>query len=129
MLEAIKNEHIKAIVRNPLMIAITAIIYEEDKELPQKRADLYKRCIEVLLSKWDVQKRLKNVYASDKKEFVLRKLAFYGHSNNKRIMTEEEIVKEMLKHLPRIQLRTEDAKPFLDEIWQRSYLLRQGYIL
>ncbi|MBI2471091.1 MAG: HEAT repeat domain-containing protein [Planctomycetes bacterium] len=125
MLEAIKSEYIKAIVRNPLMITITAIIYEEDKKLPQKRADLYKRCVEVLLSKWDVQKKLKNVYAPDKKEFILRKLAFYGHSNNKRIMTEEEIIEEMLRHFPRTQLGREDAKPFLNEIWQRSYLLRQ----
>ena len=54
------NEQIKAIARNPLMIAIIAIIYEEDKKLPQKRALLYQRCVEVLLSKWDVQKRLKN---------------------------------------------------------------------
>ena len=91
MQEAIENEHIKAIIRNPLMITITAIIHEEDKKLPQKRVELYKRCIEVLLNKWDVQRRLKNTYASNKKEFILRKLAFYGHSKNKRIMTEREI--------------------------------------
>ena len=126
MLEAIKkNEQIEALARNPLMIAIIAIIYEEDRKLPQKRADLYKRCVEVLLSKWDVQKRLKNKYPSDKKEFILRKLAFYAHSNNKKVMTEKEVIQEMLKYFPQIQLRREDAKPFLDEIWQRSYILRQ----
>ena len=125
MQEAIQNEHIKDIVRNPLMITITAIIHDEDKRLPQKRAELYKRCVEVLLSKWDVQRGLKNTYASDKKEFILRKLAFYGHSKNKRIMTEREITGEMLEHFPRLDLKERDAKPLLDEIWQRSYLLRQ----
>jgi len=120
-----ENERIKAIARNPLMIAITAIIYEEDKKLPQKRALLYQRCVEVLLSKWDVQKKLRNKYPSDKKEFMLRKLAFYGHINNKRVLTEKEVMKEMLKYIPQIQLQEEDAKPLLDEIWQRSYLLRQ----
>ena len=126
MFDAImENEKIKAIARNPLMIAIIAIIYEEDKKLPQKRASLYQRCVEVLLSKWDVQKRLKNNYPSDRKEFVLRKLAFYGHTNNKKILTEKEVMEEMLRYIPQIQLQEEDAKPLLDEIWQRSYLLRQ----
>jgi len=120
-----ENEQIKALARNPLMIAIIAIIYEEDKKLPQKRASLYQRCIEVLLSKWDKQKKLKNKYPSDKKEFILRKLAFYGHISNKRILTEEEVMEEMLKYFPQIQLQEEDVKPLLDEIWQRSYLLRQ----
>ena len=67
--------------------------------------ELYKRCIEVLLNKWDVQRRLKNTYASNKKEFILRKLAFYGHSKNKRIMTEREITREMLKHFPRLNTK------------------------
>ncbi|NOR18327.1 NACHT domain-containing protein, partial [candidate division WOR-3 bacterium] len=126
MQAAIKaNEQLKALARNPLMIAIIAIIYEEDRELPQRRADLYKRCVEVLLSKWDVQKRLKNEFSADKKEFILRKLAFYCHSNNKRVMTEKEVMQEMLVYLPQIKLKNEDAKPLLDEIWLRSYLLRQ----
>jgi HEAT repeat protein len=126
MQAAIKaNEQLKALARNPLMIAIIAIIYEEDRELPQRRADLYERCVEVLLSKWDVQKRLKNKYSADKKEFILRKLALHCHSNNKRVMTEKEVMQEMLLYLPQIRLKKEDAKPLLDEIWQRSYLLRQ----
>jgi HEAT repeat protein/energy-coupling factor transporter ATP-binding protein EcfA2 len=126
MQAAIKaNGQLKALARNPLMIVIIAIIYEEDRELPQRRADLYKRCVDVLLSKWDVQKRLKNKYSADKKEFILRKLALYGHHNNKRVMTEKEVMQEMLMYLPQIRLKKGDSKPLLDEIWRRSYLLRQ----
>ena len=126
MFDAIKkNEQIKALARNPLMIAIIAIICEEGRKLPQKRAALYKRCVEVLLERWDVQRRIKNKYPSEKKKFILRKLAFYGHSNNKRVMSEKEVIEEMLKYFPQIQLEEKDVKPFLEEIWQRSYLLRQ----
>jgi HEAT repeat protein len=119
------NEQLKALARNPLMIAIIAIIYEEDRELPQRRAKLYERCVDVLLSKWDRQKQLKNEYPVDKKEFILRKLAFYCHSNNKRSMTEKEVMQEMLMYFPQVRLKKGDAKPLLDEILQRSYLLRQ----
>ena len=126
MLAAIKgNQQIKALARNPLMIAIIAIIYEEDRKLPERRADLYQRCIEVLLSKWDVQKRLKNKYPPDKKRFILSKLGFYGHTNNKRIMTDEEIRAQMLEHFPRLGLKEKDLNGFLEEIWQRSFLLRE----
>jgi len=126
MYRAIKeNEQIKKLARNPLIIAIIAIIYEEDEELPQKRAKLYERCVEVLLSKWDVQKKLKNRYPAEKKEFILRRLALYAHNNNKRVLTEPEVIQELLRYFPHIWLRKEDAKSFLDEIWQRSYLLRQ----
>jgi len=119
------NEQIKALARNPLMIAIIAIIYEEDRKLPERRADLYQRCVEVLLSKWDVQKRLKNKFAADKKKFILSKLALYGHTNNKRIMTQEEVRTQTLEHFPRLGLEEKDLAPFLEEIWQRSFLLRQ----
>jgi HEAT repeat protein/energy-coupling factor transporter ATP-binding protein EcfA2 len=126
MLNAIKeNGQIRALARNPLMISIIAIIYEEDRKLPQRRVALYNRCVEVLLSKWDIQKKLKNLYPAEKKEFILKKLAFYAHSNNKKTITEKEILEEMQKHFSRIKLKSEDAKPFLGEIWQRSYLLRQ----
>ncbi len=126
MLAAItSNEQIKMLARNPLMITIIAIIYEEDRKLPERRADLYQRCVEVLLSKWDIQKQLNNKFAADKKKFILRKLAFYGHTNNKRIMTQEEVRTQILKHFPRLALEEKDLTPFLEEIWQRSSLLRQ----
>jgi hypothetical protein len=121
-----ENEQLKTIACNPLMMAIIAILYDVDKgKLPQHRVDLYNRCVEVLLSRWDRQKELENRYKSKKKDFILRKLAFYGHSNNKRVLCEKEVMEEMLKYFPQIQLKKEDAKPFLEEIWQRSYLLKQ----
>ncbi|MBE9592656.1 MAG: NACHT domain-containing protein, partial [Proteobacteria bacterium] len=126
MYNAIKeNEKIKAIARNPLMIAIIAIIYEEDKKLPQRRVDLYERCVDVLLSRWDVQRRIKNRYSSDVKKFILKKLALHFHKQEKRVLDEVEIIKEMMKYFPDVDLKRGDAKPFLDELWARNYLFRQ----
>ena len=127
MTSAVMNTpSIKALARNPLMISITAVIFEvEYKTLPQRRVDLYDRCIEVLLNRWDVKKHISNKYFWDKKEFLLRKLAFYAHSSEKREMTEEEIMGEFKKYFPQLSLKDEDAKPLLAEIYERSYLLRQ----
>ncbi|NVM29248.1 MAG: HEAT repeat domain-containing protein [Candidatus Helarchaeota archaeon] len=127
MIRAImKNERIRSLAKTPLLISIIAIIYEEDKELPQRRVELYERCIQVLLRRWDVQKRLRNLYESEKKEFILRKLAFYCHSNNKRTMTKSEIKKVMRKYFSQIQLKRVDEEPFLKEIWQRTHIIQQN---
>ena len=40
-------------------------------------------------------------------------------------MTEEQVRTEALKHFRRLGLADEDFEPFLEEIWQRSFLLRQ----
>jgi HEAT repeat protein/DNA-binding phage protein len=126
MQQAVKeNENIKKIARNPLMIAIIAVIYEEDRELPQRRAALYQRAVEVLLSKWDVRKKLKNKYPVEKKEFILRKLAFECHCHNRRTMSGEAILELIARFSSRVKLEKEDFEPFLREIWERSYLLRQ----
>jgi hypothetical protein len=126
MLKAVmENENIKTLARNPLMVAIIAIIYEEDRELPQRRADLYKLAVDVLLSRWDLRKKLKNRFKADQKEFILRKMAFRCHCRNLRVIKETEILEEIGKYSSRIGLKKDQAKSFLEEIWQRSYLLRQ----
>ncbi len=126
MLKAVtENENIKALAKNPLMIAIIAVIYEEDRELPQRRAVLYQRAVEVLLSKWDVRKKMKNKFPMEKKEFILRKLAFGCHCRKRRTMTETEILEVIDGFYSKIGIKKEEAKVFLDEIWKRSYLLRQ----
>lgn len=125
MFNAIKdNPNIRDLARNPLMITIIAIIYEEDEELPQGRAKLYERYVDVLLSKWDVQKRLKNKYKRDEKEEFLKELAFYGHTNNTRVMTKDKLKAVWDENYERFMRQEEDFEPFINEIWQRSFLLR-----
>jgi hypothetical protein len=87
--------------------------------------DLYKRAVDVLLSRWDLRKKLKNRFKSDQKEFILRKLAFQCHCRNLRVMKEAEIFAEIDKFSARLGLKEKDAQPFLAGIWQRSYILRQ----
>jgi predicted NACHT family NTPase len=126
MLKAVTEpESIKHLARNPLMIAIIAIIYEEDKELPRRRAALYERAVEVLMSKWDVRKKLKNRFPPEKKEFMLRKLAFDNHCRNVRTVSRQTVLERINRYAPQIGLKKGEAEVFLEELWQRSYLLRE----
>ena len=126
MWNAVKeNENIEKLARNPLLMTIIAIIYEEDQELPQGRAALYERSVDVLLSRWDKAKKLKNKFSPENKEFILRQLAYENHCLNRRAMSHLEIMGIIDRYASRIGLKKEEYESFLAEIWERSYLLRQ----
>lgn len=126
MNEVIKtNEKIKTLVRNPLMVAITAVIYEEDRQLPQRRAELYQRCVEVLLNKWDVTKRVRNTYEMKAKEKILKKLALDIHTSERRSFTKEEVVSKFTEYLPGVNIDKTKAEDVLDEIVKRNALLTE----
>lgn len=127
--EAIReNEKIKDLARNPLMIAIIAIIYEEDQQLPQRRVKLYERCVDVLLSKWDVQRKIKNKYDAEAKQKILRKLALEFHLKKKRSCTKEELLKKFDEYLPAVRIKKEKAEDVLNEIVKRNVLLQETSI-
>ncbi|MGD2091051.1 MAG: HEAT repeat domain-containing protein [Candidatus Aminicenantes bacterium] len=129
MLQAVmKNKNIGVLAKNPLMISIIAIICEEERELPQRRADLYNRVVDVLLSKWDVRRRISNRFLPDKKEFILKKLAFRCQCRNQRIIPEKDILNVIEEYSLQIGIKKEEARTFLEEIWKRSYILRQNSI-
>ncbi len=119
------NEKIKTLVRNPLMVAITAIIYEEDRKLPQRRVELYQRCVEVLLDKWDVTKRIKNTYEMRAKERILKKLALEVHASGGRSFTKDEVLGKFAEYLPEVNIDRGEAENVLDEIVRRNGLLNE----
>jgi HEAT repeat protein len=129
MLKLLKdNEDIKNLAKNPLMLSIIAARCEENNGVLPKRASVYKRIIEVLLEEWDAQKKIETQFTPDKKWYILRKLAFLNHCRDRRTMTEKEILEEIDKYSLWLGLKKEECKLFLEEIWQRSYLLRQLFI-
>ncbi|MBU7048325.1 MAG: HEAT repeat domain-containing protein [Theionarchaea archaeon] len=126
MNKAIKeNERIRKLARSPLMTAIIAIIYEEDRDLPQRRVELYQRCVEVLLSKWDIQRRIKNKYDTKAKEKILRKLALEAHISEKKSFTKKEILEKFSEYLPEVKIEKGEAEDVLKEILERNALLKE----
>ncbi len=58
LLDILHNEkgfrtgNMSALQTNPLLLTILCIVYHQDQDLPRKRADVYSRCILVLLEHW-----------------------------------------------------------------------------
>lgn len=119
------NEKIKTLVRNPLMVAITAIIYEEDRKLPQRRVELYQRCVEVLLNKWDITRKVKNEYEAKAKEKILKNLALDIHTAERRSFPKDEVLGKFSTYLPEVNIDKGEAENVLDEIVLRNGLLSE----
>jgi len=126
IIEAIKkSDRILAIARNPLMISIISIIYEEDKQLPQRRVELYNRCIEVLLNRWDVARRINNKYDSKAKEKIIRKFALESHISKNETFLKDELLIKFSEYLPEVNIAKENVEDILNEIVQRNALLEE----
>jgi predicted NACHT family NTPase len=52
------NARLQTLATNPLLLSLIAIVYERDLELPERRAALYRRCVEVLLREWDAHRKI-----------------------------------------------------------------------
>lgn len=126
IIEAIKkSDRILAIARNPLMISIISIIYEEDRQLPQRRVELYSRCIEVLLNRWDIARRINNKYDSKAKEKIIRKFALESHISNNKTFSKDDVLIKFSEYLPEVNIAKEDSEDILNEIVQRNALLEE----
>lgn len=119
------NDHIHRLAKSPLIMAIIAMIFEEDRKIPQRRVELYRRCIELLLSRWNRIKGIKNKFLTDKKEFVLRKLALRFQIDRRTVISKKELLKELKKYLPRVGLEGSQLYDFLDELCEINGILRQ----
>jgi formylglycine-generating enzyme required for sulfatase activity len=53
-----EREDVTDLARNPLLITLLSLVYYEGRKLPERRVDLYKRCIEALIDKWNLVRSL-----------------------------------------------------------------------
>lgn len=120
-----KNRDIEAITKNPLMLSIIAALYYGDNGLPRKRYELYEKILDITLSEWDAQKKIRNRFSLRIKKLILRKIALRNHSRQRRTMTEKEILEEIERHSFWIGFEKEKSRCLLEEICQRSYILKQ----
>ncbi len=47
------NERVRELAVNPLLLTVIALVHRYRAQLPERRAELYEECIEVLLGYWD----------------------------------------------------------------------------
>ena len=69
-------QRLRDLARNPLMLTLLCLIYDEREDLPENRADLYAECIKVLLEHWRRQLVGTQRFDQDTATDVLAQLAW-----------------------------------------------------
>lgn len=110
-----KNDRLRKLAENPLMLTIIALVHRIEAELPNERVKLYDKCTEVLLSTWEGVKGLPlsererdRPYYRNRRR-LLEKLAFWMHTVSQEEERQAEVKRGDLKS-KLIEFFVEDSK-------------------
>ncbi|MGH3392485.1 MAG: NACHT domain-containing protein [Actinomadura sp.] len=116
----------QTLAANPLLLSLIAIVYGRDLELPERRAELYHRCVDVLLKDWDAHRGIRRFaqFTADRKRDLLEEVAWHFHRTGRRYFAERELLELIEAFLPTIDLDAGHARAILDEIAAQYGLLK-----
>src|SRR5579859_2078254 len=122
-----RNLRIQSLVSNPLLLSLAVIVYEGHLELPERRADFYRQCVELLQSKWDVSRDIKR-----RREFplifqsqLLQEVAWHFHMQGKHYFPIDELLQVIGKFLPTVDISEGKSRDVLEQIDMENGLLRE----
>lgn len=93
-----RNQSVKRLAKNPLLITIISLIDYQGTTLPEKRVELYDIATSTFLENWVNQRRSARKITFDKKGLIeiLSPIAFYMHENFSDGLISEEMFKLLL---------------------------------
>jgi hypothetical protein len=121
------NPRMEMLAANPLMLSLIALVYERELELPERRAELYNRCTNVLLKEWDSHRGIKRYsrFTADRKKDLLEEVAWHFHKRGVRYFVKEELLEVVAQYLPTIDISPNDNEAILEEIAAQYGLLKE----
>jgi len=127
LIDALKAPHfawrVYEFTRNPLLLTAICLVHYDKKSLPERRADLYEQCVDVLLERWRAAKGISVSMDAKRARGVLQPLAYWMHlERNRRRATAKQIGPHIATSLAEIQWRA-SPEEFLSTIRDESGLL------
>ncbi len=124
------NLRMQTLAENPLILSVIAIVYQQDLKLPQRRAELYRRCAELLLQEWDDRRGVER-FSQFKREDIqnlLIEVAWHFHCERKPYFHKDDLLQLISDFLAssNIGIPLEKNKVLLNEITGSSSLLKEA---
>lgn len=116
------NPPLADLAANPLLLTMIANVHRYRGALPGTRAELYAEMCQVLLGRRQQAKRLTTSLRADKKEVVLRELAFTMMNDRVRDLPYSRATEVIRSVLPRVSISL-SAREFFDDIRSNGLLL------
>src|SRR2546421_850623 len=121
------NSRLQTMAANPLLLTLIVSAYEDQLDLPERRAELYRMYIETSLTKWDARRgsRRQWEFKPEQKQQLLKVIAWHFHRKRQRYFTEHELLQVIAEFLPAINLPAERNKAILHEIESEQGVLKK----
>ena len=102
LLKAIQaNERVRELAVNPLLLTVIALVHRYRAKLPERRAELYEECVEVLLGYWDEARGVRGYALPDltldagDKRSLLEPIAFWMQERALREIDQEMLLRQL----------------------------------
>jgi formylglycine-generating enzyme required for sulfatase activity len=120
------NHRIHELAQNPFLLSIICFIFEKDKNLPQRRLELYKKCAITLLTLYDEKHVPKvNLFIRQVKERVLEDLAYHFFCKETDEFPYTPLIGQITQALAAMD-KKENEEEILLEIRENSGLLQKS---
>lgn len=124
------NERLQILVTSPLMLAIVCFVYgnsDPTGQLPNRRVDLYERCIETLILEWDRSRGIDRAaeFSPKEVETVLRYVAYDALVIGKIDFSRQELLALIRAHMEKAERRRYEDEVFLREVLEHTGLFKE----
>jgi predicted NACHT family NTPase len=87
----------KELAQTPLLLTLLCLVFDDTQNFPEKRAELYKQALDVLLSKWAAEKRVQHnpIYKDltlTLETIMLGEIAYRGLEADRLFFSQREVV-------------------------------------
>jgi NACHT domain len=90
----------KELAQTPLLLTLLCLVFDDTQDFPDKRAELYKQALDVLLSKWAAEKRIQRdpIYKDltlTLETIMLGEIAYGGFEVDRLFFSQREVVEQI----------------------------------
>ena len=96
-----EHEATKELARNPLLLALLCMVYDNSQNFPRNRADLYEKALHIFLEEWAAEKRIRRdpsvsqyLDISDEKR-MLSEIAAKNFEENRLFFSRNELINQI----------------------------------
>jgi len=123
----LQNSQARALAANPLLLSLMALVFEQDGELPQARAGLYGRGMDLLLEKWETHRGRKRVsrFTAEHQRGLLEEVALHFHLRRLLCFPEDDLSGITAGYLSAVSLPADWVPTALERISAQYGLLKE----
>ncbi len=118
-----RTSSLQKLAKNPLMLQILCLVHRDRKQLPERRVELYRECVAVLLELWRAAKGMPITFDAQQALRLLQPLAYALHGAEKKEAPLSDLLPHLEKPLRELRRDPEDGAKLLEAIRDQSGVL------